>query len=230
MTTYGPTSSPYGRNAALDRLVADIKHGTRKLDAATAEEAIKLVEKGDNSAGKITAEEAASLNDLFEVALKSGTAATPWGKELALNYAQLAQGRLFASQVNSQYTGTATWLNAMGSLWGAFNPAMAFGSSKPSYVDVDKVLSQGSMRDTTPAAQAAREKTIEEMAGRGKLLDLLKKYPSTITDAGHTYKAPTLRPDVEARYQALVEDLSKGVVKNEKDPMAPIRQWLKTHG
>lgn len=216
-TIYGPRTSPFGKNEALDALARGLKEGSVPANLETAQQAIALVEKD----GRITTEEAQTLDQVWNAALatKAGVkGTTDYGRDLLLNFVQIAKARLFATQAN-QASSPAGMMMRMWT-WGLID-------TTPSYVAIDRSPLTGK-KDATPG-EAATRKTLDDKAGKWDLIRLVEaNFPTAIADPGHSYKAPALQADVEAAYQALRADITAGKV-DEKDPLSPMKKFLAAH-
>lgn len=216
MPTYGPSRSPFGQNQALNAYARQIKDGDVAVTKASAEKVMELV--GDD--GRITVEEAETLDDLWDHALhtRSDPAGghTPYGRELMLNYTSEAKGRLFAHQVNSS--------SGMSSLWARTMSFGFFDAPKPSYVGVDQSPSRHH-RTTTPVDVEARQKTNEGLAGPEVFARLLKEHPAAIAEPGSTGRRALPQPEVLEKYESLRAEIDAGQV-DEHDPLGELRALL----
>lgn len=217
-SSYGPSSSIYGPNRALDAYARRLEQGDVKVTRASAEEVMALV--GED--GKVTVEEASTLEKVWETALDAKDPAeghTRFGRELLMSYASAARNRLFAYQVNSTYTPASAWMSMMSfGFWSA---------PKPSYVGIDQSARPGEGR-ATPVDEEARERAIDRLAGPAAFQRLLDEYPAAVADVGSTYRAPTPEADVLAKYDELVAQMRAGAV-DEDDPLGELRQYLEAN-
>lgn len=212
-TIYGPKSSPFGKNEALEQLATQLEKGEVPANLATAKEAIAIVE----SDGRVTTEESQALDRVWKAALEAKpgvNGASLFGRDLLLNFAHGARTRLFATQANRSVDPMSQLISMWS--WGMI-PA------KPSYVST----TQNPLGGTKASVSAsAFEKTLDDHAGKWKLIRFVEKnFPSAIADPGHSHQAPKLHADVEAAYQSMRKDVLAGRV-DEHDPLAPMKAFL----
>ncbi len=211
---YGPRTSPYGKNEALEQLAKGLADGSVPANLKTAKQAIALVEED----GRITTEESQALDKVWDAALKakpgvSGT--TEYGRDLLLNFSKIARNRLFATQANMSSSPAGRMMSMWS--WGMIDV-------RPSSVDIDRSPLTGKTAPT-PGEEAIKT-TLNDKAGKWDLIRLVEaNYPAAISDPGNTYRAPALQADVEQAYQTLRADISAGKV-DEKDPLSPMKKFL----